>query len=71
MKLIEPHSMQIILSQNGNHVIQKCFEVSRSDSCKPILKTIILNLEKLSIHPYGCRVVQKYLECGKDQLIYQ
>ena len=62
--------------QNGNHVIQKCIEVvSRvakesspdmteylSSRIQFIIQAFQTRVKELSMHPYGCRVVQRILE---------
>ena len=70
-----------IHDQNGNHCIQKCIEVMSSaqrldpDSNEPMSVHIQFIVDafqgaarQLSVHPYGCRVVQRLLEhCGGQQ----
>jgi hypothetical protein len=69
VRLIEPFSLYLIENINGNHVMQKCFEVVDLDLLKNIIRLIVDNVthppiqyRKLSLHAYGCRVIQKYLE---------
>jgi pumilio RNA-binding family len=51
----------LIEDQNGNHVIQKCIE--RSSDKSVIMNHFIENSMLLSTHKYGCRVIQRMLEC--------
>ncbi|RLV91276.1 mRNA-binding protein PUF3 [Spathaspora sp. JA1] len=56
--------------QNGNHVIQKSIEMIKPfDKIRFILLTLNDHIYQLSIHPYGCRVIQRLLEFSnlKDQ----
>lgn len=66
-------SKLMIHDQNGNHVIQKCVEVTCKLAVKNqeprylenidfIVKTILDDLPGYSCHAYGCRVVQRMLE---------
>lgn len=68
MKIIEVNIMQIIMNQNGNHIIQKILEIFEKETTEFISRLILKNvkykfiqIEKLSFHSFGCRVVQKYL----------
>ncbi|KAL4488851.1 hypothetical protein ABPG72_016504 [Tetrahymena utriculariae] len=54
--------MTCIQDQNGNHVIQKCFETLSSSKLTTIINEVIQNIEELAFHPYGCRVIQRILE---------
>ena len=72
----DPNILDCVHDQNGNHVIQKCIEiVSRaardasaelsdylSSRIQFILNAFRGKVRDLSIHPYGCRVVQRILE---------
>jgi pumilio RNA-binding family len=51
----------LIEDQNGNHVIQKCIEKSSDRSV--IMNHFVENSMLLSTHKYGCRVIQRMLEC--------
>jgi len=64
-----------IHDQNGNHVMQKCIEVMSNKAKKGgsngsvyskqidfIIDDVMTNVEALSCHPYGCRVLQRMLE---------
>jgi len=68
--------LRCVHDQNGNHVIQKCIEViSRvakeappeladylSSRIQFIIQAFHGRVKELSMHPYGCRVVQRILE---------
>lgn len=64
--------MKCVQDQNGNHVIQKCIEVvsATAKAEGPYLHSHIQfiidafngQVEKLSTHAYGCRVIQRILE---------
>lgn len=68
--------LRCVHDQNGNHVIQKCIEVvcrvakeatlDVADYLNSRIQFIILSFQgrvrELSMHPYGCRVVQRILE---------
>jgi len=54
--------LKSIEDQNGNHVIQKCFETIQPDKLKFIVDVVINNINELAFHPYGCRVIQRILE---------
>jgi hypothetical protein len=74
--------LRCVHDQNGNHVIQKCIEVvcrvSRdanpamaeflSSKIQFIISAFHGRVRELSMHPYGCRVVQRILEhCSNAQ----
>jgi pumilio RNA-binding family len=74
--------LRCVHDQNGNHVIQKCIEViSRlakdantetadylSSRIQFIINAFQGRVRELSMHPYGCRVVQRILEhCTNNQ----
>lgn len=74
--------LRCVHDQNGNHVIQKCIEVvCRVAKEAPVDVANYLNsriqfiiqsfqgrVKELSMHPYGCRVVQRILEhCNNEQ----
>jgi hypothetical protein len=56
------HSVvRCIMDQNGNHVIQKMIDAHPS-WCQTIVNEIIVKLDEVACHPYGCRVVQRLFE---------
>lgn len=59
---LENHVMKCIKDQNGNHVIQKAIERCNPDSIKFIYAAFLGEVQHLSLHPYGCRVIQRCLE---------
>jgi len=54
--------LSLIQNQNGNHVIQKCFETIPSEKLRFIIEKITENIDKLSFHAFECRIIQKILE---------
>lgn len=68
--------LRCVHDQNGNHVIQKCIEVvcrvakeatlDVAEYLNSRIQFIIMSFQgrvrELSMHPYGCRVVQRILE---------
>lgn len=50
--------MKCVRDQNGNHVIQKCIECVPEDQIQFIISAFFGQVESLSTHPYGCRVIQ-------------
>ncbi|KAG5179434.1 armadillo-type protein, partial [Tribonema minus] len=64
--------MKCVQDQNGNHVIQKCIEVvcatAKAEGAylhshiQFIIDAFMGQVEKLSTHAYGCRVIQRILE---------
>jgi len=59
---LKTQTLKLIEDQNGNHVIQKCFETISSDKLKFIIDVVINTINELAFHPYGCRVIQRILE---------
>ncbi|KAF5205587.1 Pumilio-like protein [Thalictrum thalictroides] len=58
--------MRCVRDQNGNHVIQKCIECIPQDAIQFIISTFYDQVVTLSMHPYGCRVIQRVLEHCDD-----
>lgn len=55
---LEGHEMQCVRDQNGNHVIQKCIEWVPVEHIGFIITAFRGQVASLSMHPYGCRVIQ-------------
>ncbi|KAL5717296.1 hypothetical protein ACHQM5_010328 [Ranunculus cassubicifolius] len=58
--------MRCVRDQNGNHVIQKCIECIPQDAIQFIITSFYDQVVTLSMHPYGCRVIQRVLEHCDD-----
>ena len=54
--------MDCVKDQNGNHVIQKAIERVPAEHMYFIINTFVGKVQDLSIHAYGCRVIQRMLE---------
>ncbi|KAI3517376.1 hypothetical protein L1887_16590 [Cichorium endivia] len=59
---LDGHVMRCVRDQNGNHVVQKCIECVPEDAIRFIISTFYDQVVTLSMHPYGCRVIQRVLE---------
>ena len=60
------HVPQCVLDQNANHVIQKFIDLVPGD-CQFVVEAFMQNLETLSCHAYGCRVLQRIFEkCSSE-----
>lgn len=55
---LDGHVMRCVRDQNGNHVIQKCIECVPTEKIDFIISAFRGNVSSLSMHPYGCRVIQ-------------
>jgi len=64
---LKPYVLKCIEDQNGNHVIQKCFETIPPQKLQFIVSEVIKNINELAFHPYGCRVIQRILEYSKPE----
>ncbi|CAB3399507.1 unnamed protein product [Caenorhabditis bovis] len=69
---MEGQVLKCVKDQNGNHVIQKVIERVEPERLQFIIDAFTQNssdnVYTLSIHPYGCRVIQRVLEyCNEDQ----
>jgi hypothetical protein len=53
--------MRCVRDQNGNHVIQKCIECIPHERIHFIISAFYGHVVELSMHPYGCRVIQVLL----------
>ncbi|CAN6879801.1 unnamed protein product [Brassica oleracea] len=59
--------MRCVRDQNGNHVIQKCIESIHADRVGFMLSAFRGQVSSLSMHPYGCRVIQRLMErCSNE-----
>ncbi|RHY29176.1 hypothetical protein DYB32_005366 [Aphanomyces invadans] len=75
---LQGHVLHCIKDQNGNHVIQKCIEilpwkvpsvVEDMSRASFLLESFENNVDTMSTHPYGCRVIQRVLEkCSDEQM---
>ncbi|KAL5205049.1 hypothetical protein ABZP36_009920 [Zizania latifolia] len=61
--------MKCVCDQNANHVVQKCVQCVPSNCINFIYGGFRGKAKTLSLHPYGCRVVQRVLECCQDAMI--
>lgn len=55
---LDGHVMKCVRDQNGNHVIQKCIESVPAEKNNFIFSAFCGEVATLSMHPYGCRVIQ-------------
>jgi len=55
---LDGHVMRCVRDQNGNHVIQKCIECVPTEHIGFIVSAFQGQVASLSMHPYGCRVIQ-------------
>ncbi|KAI5188715.1 pumilio RNA-binding family [Nematocida sp. AWRm77] len=60
---IKKHIGELITDLFGNYVIQKFLEIGTLAQKKEILDAMEDSVIPLALHMYGCRVVQKALEC--------
>jgi hypothetical protein len=58
---MDGHVMRCVRDQNGNHVIQKCIESVPTGKIEFIISAFRGQVATLSMHPYGCRVIQVML----------
>ncbi|KAK9715479.1 hypothetical protein RND81_06G167900 [Saponaria officinalis] len=65
---LDGHVLRCVRDQNGNHVIQKCIECVPSEKIGFIISAFRGQIASLSMHPYGCRVIQRVLEHCTDEL---
>uniref|UniRef100_A0ACD5YB98 Uncharacterized protein n=2 Tax=Avena sativa TaxID=4498 RepID=A0ACD5YB98_AVESA len=64
---LDGNIMRCVRDQNGNHVIQKCIECVPTSHIGFVVSAFRGQVASLSMHPYGCRVIQRVLEhCGGD-----
>ncbi|XGW35276.1 hypothetical protein V3C99_018915 [Haemonchus contortus] len=72
LKELESQVLKCVKDQNGNHVVQKVIEKVKPERLQFIIDTFMKNgpdtIMQLSMHPYGCRVIQRVLEhCTEEQ----
>ncbi|KAM0834817.1 hypothetical protein ACQ4PT_063333 [Festuca glaucescens] len=64
---LDGNIIRCVRDQNGNHVIQKCIECVPTEHIGFVVSAFRGQVASLSMHPYGCRVIQRVLEhCGGD-----
>ena len=61
---LDDHVLKCVKDQNGNHVIQKAIERCPPHAIAFIFEAFRGQVASLSIHTYGCRVIQRCLERG-------
>jgi len=62
MMELKDNIMNCLKDANGNHVIQKAIEVCPPNTIRFVYETFIGQVLFLSVHAYGCRVIQRCLE---------
>jgi pumilio RNA-binding family len=55
---LDGHVLRCVHDQNGNHVIQKCIECIPLEHIGFLVSSFQCQVAKLSMHTYGCRVIQ-------------
>lgn len=55
---LDGHVLRCVRDQNGNHVIQKCIESIPTEKIGFVISAFQGQVATLSMHPYGCRVIQ-------------
>ncbi|XP_020225565.1 pumilio homolog 6, chloroplastic [Cajanus cajan] len=65
---LDGNVMRCVRDQNGNHVIQKCIESIPTANIDFIITSFRGQVAILSMHPYGCRVIQRVLEHCSDEV---
>eukprot|EP00210_Caulerpa_lentillifera_P000392 g382.t1 len=63
MKSLERNIARCVKDMNGNHVIQRAIRELDIDDIPSILNAVHERSLSFAVHPYGCRVVQRILEC--------
>eukprot|EP00210_Caulerpa_lentillifera_P003984 g3801.t1 len=63
MRKLERHIARCVKDMNGNHVVQKAIRVMKLENIPFILTSVQERGLSYAVHPYGCRVVQRILEC--------
>jgi pumilio RNA-binding family len=55
---LDGNIIRCVRDQNGNHVIQKCIECVPTEHIGFVVSAFRGQVASLSMHPYGCRVIQ-------------
>jgi pumilio RNA-binding family len=55
---LDGNIIRCVRDQNGNHVIQKCIECVPTEHIGFVVSAVRGQVASLSMHPYGCRVIQ-------------
>ncbi|KAK6395496.1 mRNA binding protein puf3, partial [Oleoguttula sp. CCFEE 5521] len=59
---LENHVLECVKNKDGNHVIQKAIERCPPDTIGFIYQAFVGQVQYLSLHAFGCRVIQRCLE---------
>ncbi|OQN99922.1 hypothetical protein B0A48_14127 [Cryoendolithus antarcticus] len=59
---LENHVLECVKNKDGNHVIQKAIERCPPDTISFIYQAFVGQVQYLSLHAFGCRVIQRCLE---------
>lgn len=66
---MRPYLRRLMSNTFGNFVVQKFFDIGTMRHKLDIIEEIRFNFQMLSLHKYGCRVVQKAIESSSMQYL--
>ncbi|KAK7281108.1 hypothetical protein RIF29_08809 [Crotalaria pallida] len=66
-KEVLPHASKLMTDVFGNYVIQKFFEYGSSEQRRELANRLVGQILPLSLHMYGCRVIQKVCTPGSER----
>ena len=69
MQELDGKVMECIKCENGNHVIQVAIEQVPLEHIPFMIDAVQHDVQYLSMHKYGCRVIQRMLEHAKDDIL--
>ena len=69
MQELDGKIMDCIKCENGNHVVQVAIEQVPLERIPYMIEAIQHDVQYLSMHKYGCRVIQRMLEHARDEVL--
>jgi pumilio RNA-binding family len=68
IKILKPHTVNLVKDLNGNHIILKVLNVFEISYCFPLYETLNSNLMEISLHKHGCCVLQKCIDSASQDV---
>lgn len=61
--------VELVLDVNGNHVLQKCLSYFSAEKVSFMYQEIMMKVEEVATHKYGCCVLQRCIDYCSDEQI--
>jgi len=67
IKMLKGHVSELVMDNNGNHVMQLCLNCIKYPHNDFIYKEIATNCLKIGTHKHGCCILQKCIDYANDE----